>query len=198
MRYAQNRCLCVNQFLPKTHPIRSNRSWIGLNCGRGIICIALISFSEGKSTVTSVFVSVLPWKTYKIKKNCMYSTHKLHKYDSYQFEQIVGLGLMCLTHISTIFQLYHGSQLYWWKKSLFPYKNHRPATVETLLYFFLQYYGSQDVSSIQFFFYKIWWIFFQSKQIPIYKINCRSLSKSLFKIPYDRDNDWTTNRIFIL
>ena len=197
MRYAQNPCLCGNQFLPKTHPIRSNRSWIGLNCGRGIICIALISFSEGKSTVTSVSVSVLPWKTYKIKKNCKYYTHKLHKYDSYQFERIVGLGLMCLTHISTIFQLYHGGQLYWWKKSLFPYKTTDLPQLK------LSYLSSFNIMAVKMylpsnFFNKIWWICIQSKKIPNYKINGRSISKSLFKIPFDRDNDWTKNRIFIL
>jgi hypothetical protein len=37
-----------------------------------------------------------------------------------------GLGLWCLTSLSTICQLYHGSQLLWWRKSGVPWENHRP------------------------------------------------------------------------
>lgn len=63
------------------HPTKSNLSCIGPNCGFGMICIALIWSVRGRSTVTGVSPSVLPWKTYNYHNNAkIYYTHFVHNW----------------------------------------------------------------------------------------------------------------------
>jgi len=59
--------------------------------------------------------------------------NKINNLTAIKTSGVLGLGLWCLTPLSTTCQLYHGGQIYWWRTPKYPEKTTTDLTQVTAL-----------------------------------------------------------------
>ena len=68
-----------------------------------------------------------PWFWFQLLKYLIHNFTMLHQNDQTPNKFGLGLGLLYLAPVSTIFQLYHGGQFLLVEETGVPGENHRPA-----------------------------------------------------------------------